>query len=266
MDSSDQALIDGVLGANPKPRPKPPKPKPKPPAPPRPGALAGILHAFAPTVSTAPVAGGPLAQMGTAARNAAKGALQAGNPLEWTLGGLMHVVDAATHGGGSAVAGKVMNVLDAPFTLAGAGVQDVEAHRQNPLMSLYSLGHPGNTAINHALALMNQGRFGDAARRFSLVNLAATKARAQHGEPLARWLTQHPTLFGLGAGAAEFANPANIALGEATGLAGRGVRAGLGAAARGAESVGARSVARAARTAAEGPLNRFADVQQAARR
>lgn len=143
--------------------------------------------------------------------------------------------------------GKAANVMETPFTALGAGLTDVQAGR-NPLQTILDAyrGKKDNTAYGHMLDLLGKGQFGRAAQLYSITSLDSLKRSAQAGSPAAQWMMQHPSIFSILSGTAEFANPSNAVLGETTSLAGDAARAGF------------RGIGKEAPS-----MNRFAEVRSA---
>lgn len=125
----------------------------------------------------------------------------------------INALDSITGGGTSRAITKGMNLMDAPLSAAGATLRDIE-EGHNP----FDPAHP-SPHVQKFKDLIGQYKFGEAAQEYSLANLQATKARAQAGEPVAKYFTQHPTQFGLAAGGLEAINPAYAALGGVGGEA-----------------------------------------------
>ena len=198
---------------------------------------------------------------------------------------------------------KASNLFEAPLTILGADMMDFERRHQrgeSAAQALHDLlrqtgwaaneitlgPREGNRApigpsLRHALALMHQWQFGEAAQNYSTTSLAANRTRARLGDVGAQFFDRNPGYFSTAVLGEEALNPSNVALGEAGTELGeaarlglRGVGKGVGAVARaaGRATAGRAGAARAAegmipRYAAameHGPLNRFAEIRAAA--
>ena len=123
----------------------------------------------------------------------------------------------------------VGNALEVPLTGIGANEMDYLRARKagaTPAQALarvfaqtYSPDKYPNSSIQHAMRLINRGQTGIAADRYSTTSILANKQRAALGDVGAQAFQHHPFVFSLATIPEEFANPANIATGELTGMA-----------------------------------------------
>lgn len=128
------------------------------------------------------------------------------------IGQGLGVVDQLTHGSVSHAMKQGMDIFDAPWSALGASLRDAE-EGHNP----FDPSKPG-PHVRHFKDLIGKGKFDEARAHYSLLDLGATKERAQAtGDPVAKFALHHPSWFGAAGGVAENVNPMNIAAGFAGG-------------------------------------------------